>query len=90
MESFVEGIDPNDKEHAGYLKDITEDLVTHLCNMIDTAITEREKQESKDSLLEECKQHIVFCQNKCNGFQGREDVLQVWIIYDLKQVLKTA
>ena len=47
-------------------------------NMIDKAIKEREKQELVDPLLEECKQHLVFCQEKCLGFQGREDILKVW------------
>ncbi|XP_052105636.1 NACHT domain- and WD repeat-containing protein 1-like isoform X2 [Mytilus californianus] len=70
------GIDPENKEHAKYLKQISEDLVTYMQDMIDRAIKEREKQELVDPLLEECKQHIVFCQEKCHGFQGREDILK--------------
>jgi hypothetical protein len=74
----VLGIDPNVKEHSQYLNKISEDLVTNMQQMIDTAIKAREKQELVEPILEECKQQIVFCQHKSNGFRGRDDILQVY------------
>jgi hypothetical protein len=54
------------REHLG-LNKISEDLVTNMQQMIDTAIKAREKQELVEPILEECKQQIVFCQHKSNG-----------------------
>lgn len=51
------------------------DFVTNMTDMIDKSIAEKEKIE--DPLVDECLQHIRFCQSKCEGFAGQKEILEV-------------
>ena len=71
------GINPENKEHGDYLKKMTDDFVNVMCSKIEKAIQEHAKSHKIDPLYEECIQHILFCQAKCQNFYGREETLQV-------------
>jgi hypothetical protein len=49
-----------------------------MIGMVEKSVAEKEKLN--DSLIEECLQHIRFCQSKCEGFSGREETLEVTCI----------
>lgn len=51
------------------------DFVSHMIQMIDKSVAEKKKID--DTLVEECMQHIRFCQTKCESFHGREETLEV-------------
>ncbi|KAK3084596.1 hypothetical protein FSP39_016054 [Pinctada imbricata] len=70
------GIDPDFAEHKEYLSKMTEGFIDLMCSKIDSAITEHSKSHKVDPLYEECIEHTLFCQTKCENFYGREDTLQ--------------
>ncbi|XP_053376600.1 NACHT domain- and WD repeat-containing protein 1-like [Mercenaria mercenaria] len=73
--SLSGGIDPDgSEEHRKYLESLSNGFVEHMTGMIDKSIAEKEKVN--DPLIEECIQHIRFCQSKCEGFAGRKETLE--------------
>ncbi|XP_060597775.1 NACHT domain- and WD repeat-containing protein 1-like [Ruditapes philippinarum] len=69
------GIDPNSsEEHKTYLESMCNDFVHHMIGMVEKSVAEKEKVT--DPLIEECLQHIRFCQSKCEGFTGRGETLK--------------
>ena len=72
------GVTMDNKDHVKYLKTMTNDFMTHMTDMIEKGVKERESRVgSTDPLYQECMQHIRFCQEKCKLFVGREKTLQV-------------
>ncbi|KAL4236659.1 hypothetical protein ACF0H5_005044 [Mactra antiquata] len=75
----VKGLDPDDKQHKAYLERLNTDFVSKMCTMIQDAVNEKSSKE--DPVLEEIIQHIGFCQDKCRGFHGRDDIMKQVITY---------
>lgn len=70
------GIDPTRPDHADYLNHINDDFEQKMMKMIGSAISKRENAGTQEPLLQECLQHLEFCQRKSQAF-GRSDDLQV-------------
>ena len=51
------------------------DFTEKMIGMIDSAV--RKKSTKEDRVVDECLQHIKFCQIKCQNFHGREETLEV-------------
>uniref|UniRef100_K1Q937 Uncharacterized protein n=1 Tax=Magallana gigas TaxID=29159 RepID=K1Q937_MAGGI len=69
------GIDPTRADHADYLNHINDDFEQKMMKMIGSAINKRENAGTQEPLLQECLQHLEFCQRKSQAF-GRSDDLQ--------------
>ncbi|XP_070554535.1 NACHT domain- and WD repeat-containing protein 1-like [Ptychodera flava] len=71
------GIDPmNVVEHRKYIENLCEDFENHIKAGVLDGIAERAKSDITDPLYEEVSQHVTFCQNKCEMFQGRQNTLR--------------
>ncbi|OWF56817.1 NACHT and WD repeat domain-containing protein 1 [Mizuhopecten yessoensis] len=70
------GINPELLEHQKYLKQMSEDFVQKMMDMITKGIKERSVTDSSDPVEAECLQHVRFCQQKCKNFHGREVTLE--------------
>ncbi|KAH3887306.1 hypothetical protein DPMN_011322 [Dreissena polymorpha] len=66
------GINPELESHRNYLKQMTEDFVSRMRDVISLAITRH--RQIDDPLVEEVVEHAQFCQKKCDSFHGREDL----------------
>lgn len=73
---YCTGIDPTRPDHADYLNHINDDFEQKMTKMIGSAINKRENARTQEPLLQECLQHLEFCQRKSQAF-GRGDDLQV-------------
>ena len=70
------GIDPdNSSEHKTYLDQMCSDFVDSMTKMVDESVNKSKIAE--DPLIDECCQHIKFCQSKYEDFHGREEMLAV-------------
>uniref|UniRef100_A0ABM0GQ48 Leucine-rich repeat and WD repeat-containing protein KIAA1239-like n=1 Tax=Saccoglossus kowalevskii TaxID=10224 RepID=A0ABM0GQ48_SACKO len=72
------GFDPvavND--HRKYIQQFCSDFEHQMQELVVQAISERVHFDSLDPLYEDIIQHVSFCQNKCEAFQGREDTLSI-------------
>ena len=76
MESYLLGVDPSFPDHAKYLQQMNDDFEQEMTQRIDAAIAEREAISVQDPLLQECVQHLEFCQAKSQAY-GRSEDLQV-------------
>ena len=56
------GMDPSFPDHANYLQQMNDDFEQEMTQRIDAAIVEREAISVQDPLLQECVQHLEFCQ----------------------------
>lgn len=70
------GIDPTRPDHADYLNHINDDFEQQMMKIIGSAISKRENAGTQEPLLQECLQHLEFCQRKSQAF-GRSEDLQV-------------
>eukprot|EP00735_Rhodelphis_limneticus_P010099 TRINITY_DN2918_c0_g1::TRINITY_DN2918_c0_g1_i3::g.4348::m.4348 TRINITY_DN2918_c0_g1::TRINITY_DN2918_c0_g1_i3::g.4348 ORF type:complete len:2265 (+),score=833.61,sp/Q149M9/NWD1_HUMAN/29.79/4e-82,MBT/PF02820.13/1.8e-14,MBT/PF02820.13/30,MBT/PF02820.13/0.24,MBT/PF02820.13/5.3e-16,MBT/PF02820.13/1e-12,WD40/PF00400.27/5.9e-12,WD40/PF00400.27/18,WD40/PF00400.27/8.4,WD40/PF00400.27/5.5e-06,WD40/PF00400.27/4.3e-11,AAA_16/PF13191.1/4.8e-11,NACHT/PF05729.7/7.4e-10,EF-hand_6/PF13405.1/0.0003,EF-hand_5/PF13 len=68
------GIDPENADHATFIKDFVSTFQRVLENAIDDAIV-RGASDPKDPIFTEAVHHNHLCSMKCDGFVGREDVL---------------
>lgn len=73
---YCTGIDPTRADHADYLNNINDDFEQKMMKMIGSAINKKENAGTQEPLLQECLQHLEFCQRKSQAF-GRSDDLQV-------------
>ncbi|XP_062599748.1 NACHT domain- and WD repeat-containing protein 1-like, partial [Saccostrea cucullata] len=86
------GIDPNNKEHAEYLEQITEDFQTQMIISIDEAINERESNKKLylNPEHEEFMRHAALVEEKSAGIRGREEFVKKikdYVLGDSKEVL---
>ncbi|XP_061186244.1 NACHT and WD repeat domain-containing protein 2-like [Saccostrea echinata] len=86
------GIDPNNKEHAEYLEQITEDFQTQMIVSIDEAIKEKEsnKKLSLKPEREEFLRHAALVEEKSSGIRGRDEIVKKikdYVLGDSKEVL---
>jgi len=72
------GVSADNAEHKKYLNRMKEEFVERLCKMIQSAVDSR--KETHSELTNEITEHILFCQNKCKNFHGREETLKVFIL----------
>ena len=82
MESYLLGVDPSFPDHAKYLQQMNDDFEEEMTQRIDAAIAQREAISVQDPLLQECVQHLEFCQVKSQAY-GRSEDLQVSSFIDL-------
>ncbi|XP_077984832.1 NACHT domain- and WD repeat-containing protein 1-like [Glandiceps talaboti] len=71
------GIDPRSvAEHEQYINQLCQDFETKMKERISDGMAGRVQSAITDPLYEEISQHVTFCQDKCEAFQGRENVLK--------------
>ncbi|EDV28762.1 uncharacterized protein TRIADDRAFT_19804, partial [Trichoplax adhaerens] len=72
------GIDPdNNEDHEDYIREFCEKFYLVMIRMIDKGIEKNQQLPFDDSLYEEVLGHLSFCQQQCQSFHGRRDILQV-------------
>ena len=71
-----EGLDLELAPHQKYLSGFLDIFYKKLVSMIDAAADNEKKEKITNPMYDDILQHLLFCQTKCKGFQGREDVLK--------------
>ncbi|ESO97320.1 hypothetical protein LOTGIDRAFT_114992 [Lottia gigantea] len=71
------GIDPvSDKAHKLYIEKLGNDFEKTIKNVME-AIVQKEVDLINTPLYQEVFQHIIFCQEKCKAFHGREETFHI-------------
>ncbi|KAJ7373573.1 hypothetical protein OS493_011178 [Desmophyllum pertusum] len=71
------GINLHDRLHEEYLNNFCNKFESDVQRLIDKSLQHTVKEKAKEnSLYKEVLHHSWFCQDKCEAFRGREDVLE--------------
>lgn len=71
------GINASDRMHEEYLNTFCHKFESDVQRLIDKSLQHSAKEKAKESTLyKEVLHHAWFCQDKCEAFRGREDVLE--------------
>ena len=71
------GINVSDRLHDEYLNNFCHKFESDVQRLIDKSLQHTVKEKAKESnLYKEVLHHSWFCQDKCEAFRGREDVLE--------------
>ncbi len=79
------GVDTKISDHQQYLSQFLDVFYKKMVSMIDDAVTKEKDVLITNPLHDEILQHLSFCKTKCDGFQGREDILDQVKSYIEKQ-----
>lgn len=64
-------------DHKTYIDNLCSNFEMRLKDMIKKGIDDKSRESFSDPIYDEILQHIVFSQNKSEGFYGREDTIEV-------------
>lgn len=68
------------EEHAAYVQKLCQDFEHGILRLINQHIEDRSKSVVQNPLVQEIVQHLIFCQEKCKHFHGRQELLDVSFI----------